>query len=378
MKNIFILLLLCCSFFLIEAQSNITKSFVFGGLTRDYIIHLPTGYSTSTKYPVVFNLHGYTSNATEEQLYTKMDNVANTDAQRFIVVYPNGVLNAWNSWSAGGIDDVGFISEIIDSMNAQYNIDLNRVYSCGMSNGGFQSYRMACELSNRIVAIASVTGSMSDYVYANCNPSRAVPVLEIHGTADITVPYDGLTGSKNTETVFQFWKDHNACGTSDTTAVANISLTDNCTVDKIKYNTCDEASKVWLFKVWDGGHSWPDALIDIVGINTNHDINASQEIWDFFKQFSFGGSSGMAAETQNIAKLQLFPNPANDQFTISADIPLQKIIVSDVFGNVVQIISLQNEFESRLSISNLANGVYTVQVINAENMSSTQKLFVLH
>jgi HSP20 family molecular chaperone IbpA len=86
----------------------------------------------------------------------------------------------------------------------------------------------------------------------------------------------------------------------------------------------------------------------------------------------------MNSEIQNIVKFQLFPNPANDQFTISADIPLQKIIVSDVFGNVVQTISLQNEFESRLSIANLANGVYTVQVINAENMSSTQKLFVLH
>ena len=86
----------------------------------------------------------------------------------------------------------------------------------------------------------------------------------------------------------------------------------------------------------------------------------------------------MNSEIQNIAKLQLFPNPANDQFTISADSPLQKIIVSDVFGNMVQTISLQNEFESRLSILNLANGVYTVQVINAENMSSTQKLFVLH
>ncbi len=378
MKILSTLLLLSSLFIQAKSQSNITKSFMFDGLTRDYIIHLPTGYSTATKYPIVFNLHGYTSNAIQEQFYSKMDIVSNTDPERFIIVYPNGVANAWNSWTASGVDDVGFISELIDSMNAQYNVDLNRVYSCGMSNGGFQSYRLACELSNRIVAIASVTGSMSSYVYSNCNPSRPVPVLEIHGTADATVPYAGQAGMESIDQVIQFWQEHNACGISDTTAVANISTTDNCTVDEIKFNDCDNGSKTWLFKVWDGGHSWPDAAIDLMGLNTNRDINASQEIWDFFKQFTMFSSVNVPILESNKTSISLAPNPSNDILNISLAHPFQRIVLSDMMGNIKLVTPIDNTLDFTLSLKSLSNGMYHLQFLNSDNTSESRRVIVIH
>ncbi len=111
------------------------------------------------------------------------------DTAGIVVVYPNGIDETWNVSSTTGTDDVGFISALIDTVDYQYSIDLNRVFATGMSMGGFMSYRLACELSERIAAIASVTGLQAFYP---CNPNRPVPILQFHGTADPVVPYAGV------------------------------------------------------------------------------------------------------------------------------------------------------------------------------------------
>jgi len=378
MKKIFGLLFLVVAFIGAIAQTNVNKSFMFDGVLRDYIIHLPTGYSSAQTYPLVFNLHGYTSTAAEEQLYTKMDEVANTDPEKFIVVYPNGIANYWNSFTATGNDDVGFISAVIDSMHAQYPIDLNRVYSCGMSNGGFQSYRLACELSNRIVAIASVTGSMSNYVYANCHPGRPMPVLEIHGTADATVPYTGLVGCANTETVIQFWKDNNGCGTSDTTPVADINTTDNSTVDKIKFNGCLNNDKVWFYKVWNGGHTWPSALINLPGVNTNRDIDASQEIWDFFKQYTMSNVNSIAADNNTSSRIKVYPNPTANFIDITATTPIIAYQITDRLGQLIQSKTIDPTVDMRIDVQTFANGLYFIATTDREQTISISKIVVQH
>ena len=128
--------------------------------------------------------------------YTNFNYISDTAG--FIVVYPEGtLLQGSTHWNVGGwitgstTDDVGFSISLLDSISNEYNIDATRVYSTGMSNGGYMSFLLACQMSDKIAAIASVTGSMTPQTYNVCNPQHPTPILQIHGTSDQTVPYLG-------------------------------------------------------------------------------------------------------------------------------------------------------------------------------------------
>ncbi len=222
-----------------------TGTLLHDGLQRNYRLHLPTGYSADQEYPLVFNLHGFTSDALQQEFYSGMNAVADTAG--FIVCYPNGVNNAWNvGWSFGSTaDDVGFIENLIQELAENYGIDTTRVYSCGMSNGGFMSYRLACELNDRIAAIASVTGGMFSGYLPQCEPGRPVPILEIHGTADDVVPYDGTPNvNAPVETTVNFWADNNGCAAMpDGIPLPNTAPNDGSTAERFDYPGCAAGSR---------------------------------------------------------------------------------------------------------------------------------------
>jgi len=365
------LLLFILSIGLFAAQAQTVLSINYQNTPRSFILHLPAGYTAGQHLPLVINHHGYTSNASQEMLYTQMNTTA--DNNHFIVVYPDGLNNAWNSGFVGSYsnpnpDDVGFIGKIIDTMNLLYGVDLNRVYSCGMSNGGYQSYRLACDLENRIAAIASVTGSLTNNVAINCNQTRSVPILEIHGTADPTVPYNGATGSYAIEDVISFWVSKNQCSTvSDTTFVANTNTADSSTVQEIRYRSCAGGSEVWLYKVIGGEHTWPGALIDI-GV-TNKDINASQEIWDFFNRYTLSSGTVGINEVQNTQpQVKIFPNPVNDVLQIEATQNLQQVSVYNVLGERVLFTQPQLN-KASISTATLLSGIY---IVKAEGKGFTE------
>ena len=170
-------------------------------LERYYIIYVPESAASEENLPLLFALHGYGSTAENHKNYTNYEPIAETN--KFIVIYPqgsflNGALtsgNHWNvgSWTAGSTaDDVDFINEVIGLIDKKESINQNRIYSSGMSNGGFMSYHLACNLSSKIAAIVSVTGSMSKETLENCNPSHPTPMLQIHGALDTTVPLMGI------------------------------------------------------------------------------------------------------------------------------------------------------------------------------------------
>ena len=261
-------------------------------------MHLPPSYSPSNSYPLVINMHGYGSNAVQEEGYTEMDAVA--DTANFIVVYPNGIANSWNSgqtWSYNpGINDVTFISALIDTMSANYSIDETMVYACGMSNGGYMSYRLACELENKIAAIASVTGVMSDSTYTACQTDRPVPILHMHGTIDPTVAYYGSPGNTAVETGIDWWVQNNNCPTPAVIdSLPDINTSDVSTVEKQYYGPCDNSSEVILFKIIGGEHTWPGVSF-IIGV-TNQDIEGSGEIWLFFRKHKMPGTINFKVAT---------------------------------------------------------------------------------
>lgn len=336
-------------------------------LTRSYLLHLPAGYSADSLYPLVINMHGYTSNAYEQKIYTHFDDVA--DNYRFIVVYPNGIDEAWNVTSTTGVDDVGFISDLIDSLDAAYSIDLERVYATGMSMGGFMSYRLACELSNRIAAIAPVAGLLA---FFPCTPPKPVPVLHIHGTADPVVPYAGVDAS------VMHWVSNNGCPTEPVISnLPDINQLDNSTVTSYYYGSCNGSTEVILYSVIGGEHTWPGSNI-YIGV-TNHDIDASVEIWKFFRKFDIHGSTGVnEAQLINDIQVDVYPNPARNYMTVALDDDLHgkyDFRLTDLAGNTIREINDIEEPRFAVNCENLPGGMY-IAVIQYNDHSFYKKVII--
>ena len=290
-----ILFIILSSPFFLFCQQVTENTITHNGLERSYILYVPESYAPNTETPLILNLHGYSSNAGQQMIYSNFYPIA--DEEGFILVHPEGTTDIngfqfWNSGNLSEIDDVGFLSALIDQIALEFNINLNRVYSMGMSNGGFMSYRLACELSDKIAAIASVTGSMSTNQITSCNPERPVPVMQIHGTADPTVLYEGnnLLGIEPIDNVIAFWVNFNSCNTAaEYYDIPDVNLLDLCTAEHYIYQNGTNDSSVELYKIIDGGHTWPGALIPLTLNNTNQDFNASEKIWDFFNQYDING-----------------------------------------------------------------------------------------
>ena len=275
------------------SQEAIQGTMIHDNLEREYILYIPNSYTGNESVPLVLNLHGYTSNAGEQMIYSNLVEVA--DTANFLLVHPMGTTNEfnepfWNSWEIAEVDDIGFLSSLIDYLATEYNIDLNRVYSTGMSNGGYMSYTLACRLSEKIAAIASVTGSMYVNQPLLCNPEHPIPVMQIHGTMDLTVPYIGSLNSESIDDVISYWVSFNQCSPNYSfSTLPDINTTDLCYAEHYVYSNGNNGSSVELYKIVNGGHTWPGAYIPLTGINTNQDFSASEKIWQFFSKYDING-----------------------------------------------------------------------------------------
>ena len=267
--------------------------FTHKGLDRYYYIQLahPEAEGSSS---VLFNLHGYGSNALEQMYYTNFNNLANTKENNFILIHPQGApLNTvltsssshWNSggWTIGStVDDVDFIDTIIKLVSQKYNLNQDRIYSTGMSNGGFMSYHLACNLSSKIAAVASVTGSMSKETYEDCNPDHPTSILQVHGTIDATVPFEGNSalGMRSINDVMNYWKLYDACDTepvSINTDYFDIEIS----VQHDTYLNCLNDVQVELYKIEGMGHVWAK--------KERYGISATEKIWEFFNLYDING-----------------------------------------------------------------------------------------
>lgn len=349
-----------------SAQQTITDSIMHDGIYRSYILYVPTSYTPGTEAPLVLNFHGYTSNAAEQMFYGDFRPIADTAG--FLLVHPQGTLDGnnqpyWNSDWGGTVDDIGFTNALIDSLSASYSINQARVYSTGMSNGGFMSYTLACSLSNRIAAIASVTGTMNIGQTFNCNPQHPMPVMEIHGTADGVVPYSGNATMMPIQGALNYWVNTNVCDpTPIETSVPNINLPDGCTATHFRYINGNNGVEIEHFRINNGGHTWPGAPV-AVG-TTNYDIDASIEIWRFFSQYDIYGRI-VGIEEQDHQVFTVYPNPAKGNIQITSSLPIEVDVVSILNSNGQEV--LHSSSLSNIDVSSLSAGFYFVRVQYGDN-----------
>ncbi len=356
------------------AQTTTTANFMHDGELRTYRVYVPASYDGTEPMPLVFNLHGYGSNNIEQENYGDFRPIA--DTANFIIVHPQGLpdflgTNHWNCFGTSTVDDVSFLSQLIDTIYSHYNIDGNRIYSTGMSNGGFMSYKLACLLSGRIAAIASVTGSITPTEFEDCITNHPMPVMQIHGTADATVPYAGNALFMPVEDVVAHWVDFNECNpVPTTTELPDIDATDGCTATHYVYDGGLLGSTVEFFKVTDGEHTWPGSAFE-TGV-TNQDFNASVEIWRFFSQYRLNILTSTVNEVPSPLNFSIVPNPAvNETVSLVFNTNEQRgITVMNALG---QVILNTRSTDAIYELSIETKGLYFV-TITENGQTHTEKL----
>ena len=273
-----------------------TRYLIVGNQKRSYIVHVPPGYDPNTPTPVVLALHGAGMNGSMMVWFTGLNKTS--DARGFIVVYPSGTgTGPLMTWNAGGLigklkkgrtDDVTFIGRLLDQLEATANIDRNRVYACGMSNGGMMCYRLAAEMSDRIAAIAAVAGTMAMDVNG---PQRAIPIMHFHGTKDEIVPYGAPIRQtpaffqlKGVEETVETWVKLNGCDEKPLSETLS-KEGDKRTVTRRTYGNGRKDSEVVLIVIDGGGHTWPGRQLPIGFLGKSaRNISANDLIWEFFEK----------------------------------------------------------------------------------------------
>ncbi|MEO7177058.1 MAG: PHB depolymerase family esterase [Saprospiraceae bacterium] len=342
-------------------QSIIVDSILVGNIYRDYRLYVPAIYDGSKAVPLVINFHGYSSNNLEQEYYGNFKPLA--DTANFIIAHPNGTIDAFGNRHWGNLlpgpkaDDSGFIAAMIDKLSSQYQIDQNAIYATGMSNGGNMSYLLGCDLSEKIAAIASVTGFMTAAELSSCQISHPLPVMIIHGTADAVVAYNGTSYFLPVEDLVYEWVGKNGCNNiPEILQVPNTNLADNCTAEHWIFKDGFQNSSVELYKIFGGGHSWPGAFVNLNV--TNQDFSASAEIWRFFRKYRLNELMS-STEPEIWEGFDISPIPFSDQ--LSVDIP-ESIRQGDfsMYDSKGSLILQKNAVSGQLTIptDNLLPGIY--------------------
>ena len=251
------------------------------GVEREYVIYFPSSYDPNSPSPLLLNFHGFGGYALDHMEWADFRSIANNEG--FVVVYPQGtLLDGEPHWNAAPpsednkseAEDFGFALELIDELVLDYNLDPERVYASGYSNGGFFSYALACHHGDKIAAVAVASGTMLDGLQETCTTDTPTGVMVLHGTNDYVVPYEGGDGYDSVESVLNFWTDHNDINT--TAIVESDGL-----IDLYRYEDENSLAKVAHFRVNGGDHIWFN--FDFEGQSAN------QHIWSFLSEHSTYG-----------------------------------------------------------------------------------------
>ncbi len=286
-------------------------------LKREYILYIPENYDENLPSPLVIAMHGFGDCASSFSSflgeYHEFNKLA--DQENFIVAYPQGAYRPEKEdtyWEPGdnGMEnilenDVFFIEELVKEISNNYNINSNKIYACGYSNGGMMSYSLACNQSNLFSGIGIMSGTMLE---EECMPQKSIPIIAFHGIADEVLPYEGNIWYQSVADVVDFWLDKNAI---DASSQLSYELNDGKVILD-EYSADADGACLSLYTINEeldkpGGHDWFSAAIE--GRTPN------KIMWDFFNDACDSGSTS-TQDVGTLYNLNLFPNPAFGQINV--------------------------------------------------------------
>ncbi len=266
------------------AQQIIDATIEFDGKTRAYRLYVPQSYDSTKAAPLILSYHGFTNDIDDQ--FNRSDFQSLAETNQFLFVTPQGLGNpsgwAINNFFGGREDDLGFSDALIDKIQEDYNINEKRIYATGYSNGGYFSYRLACELSPRIAAVASVAGSMTGVWINNdqCQPQHPTAVLQITGKNDELIPISGGILGKPIVEVMEYWAAYNNADSLPN----EIDLGEEST--RYTWDNGDNGVIAEFIAVGDKAHSW-----------NGGNVNTSEEVWNFFSKFDVDGRIDLRCNT---------------------------------------------------------------------------------
>ena len=258
------------------------QSIVHNGVNREYVLYIPNSYDGTSSVPLMLNFHGFGSSASDYMQEADMRSLAEADT--FILIYPQGScldgLSHWNACPLGGdnksdADDFGFVEAIINEISSQYNVDMERIYAAGYSNGGMMAYGLANYKSNLVAAVASVSGVMLECTGSTSHP---MPVVHLHGTSDGVLPYNGSSDWNSAQSTLDYWINFNNTITIPTVSIDNSG---GMSIEHYVYDQGDSSVSVEHYKFIGGDHVWFSA--------TYQDQNTSELVWNFVSRYDING-----------------------------------------------------------------------------------------
>jgi len=277
-RSLFLLAITCMTIASTYSQQVINATIQNDGRTRQYRLYIPQSYDATKPTPLILNYHGFTNNIDTQYNQSNFQQLA--EDNQFIFVTPQGLGGFFSGWAinnnfGGNQDDLGFSDALIDKIQEDFNINEKRIYATGFSNGGFFSYRLACELSPRIAAVASVAGSMTRVWIdrGQCQPVHPTAVLQITGTNDNVISINGNGSNEPIQDVMEYW-----AGVNNTDSTPDIIQLGGGSTRSI-WDNGDNGTTAEFIRVQGKGHSWNGG-----GVNT------SEEIWKFFSRFDIDGA----------------------------------------------------------------------------------------
>jgi polyhydroxybutyrate depolymerase len=263
--------------------SNINaQTIVYDGINREYILYIPDSYDGITSIPLMLNFHGFGGSASEYIIEADMRSLSESDT--FILVYPQGsYLEGYSHWNAcpkGGdnksdTDDFGFVESMINEISSQFNVDMERIYAAGYSNGSMMAYGLANYKSDLIAAVASVSGGMLDCIGKTSHP---MPIVHLHGTSDGVLPYNGSIGWISAQSTLDYWINFNNTTTNPNVSSYNIG---GMTIEHYVYGQGDNSVSVEHYKYIGGDHVW---------FSENYQGQSTSElVWNFVSRYDING-----------------------------------------------------------------------------------------
>ncbi|MBI5092298.1 MAG: esterase [Candidatus Hydrogenedentes bacterium] len=275
------------------------KTVQVGNLTRTYLLHVSPSLPPDKPCPLVFVFHGGGGNGQVTERLTQFSPVA--DREGFIAVYPDGIGKNWNDGREpyvspshrDNVDDVGFVSAMIDAVSQTHAIDPKRIFATGISNGAIFSHYVGAKLSTRFAAIAPVVGGIAEPFAPQFKPDEPVSVFILQGTDDPLDPYHGggVAGGRrghiiDTDKTVELWTRQDGCATTPQTGeLPDSDPSDACRVKWSTWSKGRNGTEVTLYTIEGGGHTWPGGsqfLPKFIVGRVCHDFDATQAIWEFF------------------------------------------------------------------------------------------------